>query len=311
LFAVAQFAASSALASSQDQVCTSAQLKTMGSLCARHAKCWSVATATDQPNACVEAEVEAKPLAKVQAIEAKYECLAEGQEAFDDETAELSNALSGLHDALDPGAAGDGCGARKILAVGKYCRSMLRCEAASAKDATLEAPCENKALEKLGRAFEKADTLGTCTATGDADASRAAVDPAIQHVSGRYFGLLNPGTTTTTTTATSTTYPNVPCAGVWTGSYSGELADPPATIGGTLYFIVDGVGTAFGTAEDATYGSLGIDGAVDLAGAIFGTITNGTVWFDYSGTLSDCEGSGTGGGTLNGNGDGSWSASQD
>ena len=95
------------------------------------------------------------------------------------------------------------------------------------------------------------------------------------------------------------------------GSHRRELTDPPATIGGTLYFIVDGVGTAFGTAEDATYGSLGIDGAVDLAGAIFGTITNGTLWFDYSGTLSDCEGSGTGGGTLNGNGDGSWSASQD
>jgi hypothetical protein len=242
----------------------------------------------------------------MQAIEAKYECVAEGQAAFDAETAELRSVLSDLHDALDPGAAGDGCGARKIVAAGKYCRSTLRCEAASAKDATLEEPCETKALEKLGRAFEKADTLGTCTATDDADESRAIVDPGIQHVSNRYFGVFNPGTTTTT----STTYPNVPCAGAWTGSYSGQLADPPATVSGTLYFIVDGVGTAFGTAEDATYGSLGIDGAVDQAGTIFGTITNGTVWFDYSGTLSNCEGIGTGGGTLNGNGDGSWSASQ-
>jgi hypothetical protein len=159
--------------------------------------------------------------------------------------------------ATDPAAA---CSAMKARAVGKNAYDEMKCQAAAAREGTVDPSCIEKAEEKLALAFTRAEQGDGCAAVGNAAALQSRVDG---FVAGTVAAL--PGVTPTTTTTTIPP-PHCPAGSAgffpicWYAGTPGQSCDQVCAAAGRTY---DPATATFAGSEGSNLGCLKVIAALN------------------------------------------------
>lgn len=197
--AVAAFAAPQPASAQTLQTCLVSQLKYAGTACRGMGRCYAKSQRKGLP---VDASCIAERVAEVEARYANTESLGDClvEPAGTDVANMLTSAVAAWESAVSTGP--DKCGSKKMGALGRECKQILRCyddavNEAIPVDPTCIGKASSKQLKIFTRVEEKMPLL--CDTTGDA----AALDAAVQQLSDDvYTHVRGSGTTTTTTSIT-------------------------------------------------------------------------------------------------------------
>jgi cysteine-rich repeat protein len=170
--------------------CGASKMKATGKYGQTVLKCNALAT---RKNEAIDPECLSKASGKLAASFDKAESVGGCVTADDEGT--VSSSLSSDIDAIVLALAPDDtdeardCASSKMKAAGKQIGSILKCYAIAAKNSDAPDPeCISKAFTKLVGAFDRAESRGGCTTTGDV----AAIDTADENASEEQVAALSP-----------------------------------------------------------------------------------------------------------------------
>ncbi len=182
------------------QECLTSQLSYSGSICRGMARCYTrpMRRGTAVDSECIPG-LRAKQGSQFFGAESEADCLTEpGADSVSDmQEPVLDNSANSL------GLSGGKCAAKKMGALGRECKQLLRCYAAAVADnpSIVDTNCLDSAQSTLVSLFNRYEVVYTCDTNGDGSTLSSDFADLADDI---YSYLRGSGTTTTTTSTTST-----------------------------------------------------------------------------------------------------------